>query len=274
MLLSLLTNLTLLNDRHIKLFKEYPVEMISSSIYGCTKETYESVTGIKGSYDKFIKALDMLKCNDIPFELKFIVLKQNYSEIDKVRDFFQIYNVPITIYTDIHAANDGSTSPIDYRISVEEAFSFDKSNTDRQRYWSDMAKGILDGSISPYPKRATERFKDGYLYPCSIAYQEVYITSDCKMQGCVRVPYYQYDLRKGDFDEGWEYLKKMTLDKKATKSYRCLTCENTRFCQHCIGKFMLSNGNEESIDPYTCMMAKLRKELVFDKIKEYKKTTN
>lgn len=270
-LLSLLTNLTLLSDRHIELFKQYPVETISSSIYGCTEDTYESVTGVKGSFDKFIKALDMLKNNDIPFELKFITLKQNYSDLDKIEDFSQKYNVLVTVYADIHAANDGSDSPIDYRISLEDALLYDTIAPNMLKHWDNLAKGILDGSISLYPKRATQRFSEGYLYPCLIAYQEVYITSDCKMQGCVRVPYYQYDLRKGNFDEGWEYLKRMTLDRKAKKSYKCLTCKNTRFCQHCVGKFMLLNGSEEEVDPYTCMMAEQRKELVFNKIKEYNK---
>jgi len=194
-LLSLLTNLTLLNDNHIRLFKEYPVETISTSVYGCTKETYESVTGVNGSFDRFIKALEKLKTSGIPFELKFITLKQNYSDVNKAVDFAKKYEVPISVNMDIHAANDGSDSPINHRISAEEAVLFDIYDPDRAMYWESLAKDIYNGTRSLYPKRASQRFGEDYLYPCSVAYQEVYITSDCKIQGCVKSSlYYGYNL--------------------------------------------------------------------------------
>ena len=33
------------------------------------------------------------------------------------------------------------------------------------------------------------------------------------MQGCVRASYRKFDLRKGSFDEGWEYLQKEFVEK-------------------------------------------------------------
>lgn len=261
-LLSLLTNITLLNDNHIKLFKEYPVETISTSMYGYTEKTYENVTGVKGSYKLFMNALELLQKNNIPFELKYIAMKQNFDEVNSAREFGKKIGVPMMVSMNIHAMNDGTADPINLRMSPQEVFNFDMNNADRRASWENMAKSIHSGDMKPYPERASKRFSEGFLYPCSIACQEVFITSDCKMQGCVRVPYYQFDLRKGNFDDGWEYLRKTILEKKASSNYKCLTCQNTRFCEHCVGSFMLAYGDEEHADPFSCELAALRKEFV------------
>ena len=60
-IMVLLSNITLLSQKHIDLFKEYPVELISTTMYGYSEETYERVTGVKGSYSKFMNALDLIQ---------------------------------------------------------------------------------------------------------------------------------------------------------------------------------------------------------------------
>lgn len=121
---------------------------------------------------------------------------------------------------------------------------------------------ILTGEIQLRPQRTIERFDAGYLYPCSIANQHVFITSDLKMQGCVRASYKKFDLRKGTFDEGWKYLQKEFVDKKSSANYKCNSCSNIRFCEHCVANFMLAYGDEEKIDPFFCRVAELRRNFV------------
>lgn len=267
-LIALLTNITLLNEHLIELFKEYPVETISTTMYGYTEETYEKVTGVKGSYKMFMNALELLQKNNIPFELKYVAMKQNFNEVDQAREFGKKLGVPMMVSMNIHAMNDGTTDPVNLRMTPQEVFDFDMNDTDRRESWENMAKSILAGEMKLYPERASKRFAEGFLYPCSIACQEVFITSDCKMQGCVRVPYYQFDLRKGTFDDGWEYLRKTILEKKASSNYKCLTCQDTRFCEHCVGSFMLAYGDEEHVDPFSCEVASLRKQFVYSAMKK------
>ena len=137
--------------------------------------------------------------------------------------------------------------------------------------WKDVAKDLLSGEIGLRPQRTIQRFGEGYLYPCSIANQHVFITSDLKMQGCVRASYRKYDLRKGSFDEGWEYLQKEFVDKKSSPNYKCNSCENIRFCEHCVANFMLAYGDEEHVDPFFCRVAELRRNFVEEEIKRLAK---
>lgn len=267
-LLSLLSNITLLNDRHIELFKEYPVEIISTTMYGYTEESYEKVTGVKGSYKMFMKSLDLLQKNNIPFELKYVAMEQNSEEVYKMREFGNKLGVPMVIILDVHPMSDGSTDPIGFRVSPQEAFAFDIKDKGRREFWKSVAKELLTGEIGERPIQTVKRFEQGYLYPCSIANQHVFITSDYKMQGCVRASYRQYDLRTGNFDEGWNYLQDEFIERKSSDSYKCRNCKNIRFCEHCVANFMLEYGDEEHVDPFFCEVAALRRKFVDNEIKK------
>lgn len=270
-LVSLLSNITLLNQRHINLFKEYPVEVISTSMYGYSEESYEKVTGVKGSFRKFMNALELLQKNDIKYELKFVAMEQNIDDLYKVRDFGNKLGVPMVVILDVHPMSDGSMEPVSFRLTPEAAFDFDVQDKGRNQFWKDVAKDLLTGEIELRPQRTIQRFGEGYLYPCSIANQHVFITSDLKMQGCVRASYKKFDLRKGSFDEGWKFLQKEFVDKKSTPNYKCNSCENIRFCEHCVANFMLAYGDEEQVDPFFCRVAELRRNFVEDEIKRLAK---
>lgn len=268
-LVSLLSNITLLNDKHIELFKEYPPEVISTSMYGYSKETYEAVTGVEGSYDRFMKSLNLLKENDINFEIKFVAMKQNIGDLYKVRELGKQLGVQMIVSLDIHPMNNGSKEPMEFRVSPEKAFEFDVKDEGRSQFWKKVAQELISGEVGMIPKRTAERFAKGYLYPCSIGNQHVFITSDYKMQGCVRASYWQYDLKKGSFDEGWKQLQYELIDKKASLNYKCRTCDKIRFCEHCVANFKLMFDDEEHVDSFLCRVAELRKNYVKDEMKGF-----
>lgn len=261
-LVVLLSNITLLTKHHIELFKEYPVESISTTMYGCSEETYERVTGVKGSFNAFMRSIDLLKNNDIPFELKYVLLRENMDDCYKAREVGKQLGVEMIVSTGIHPESDGNMKPINSRLSPEEAFEYDKKDPDRNLFWKDVAKQLLCGELPMIPSRTKERFEQMYLYPCSIAQQHVFITSDLHMQGCVRASFKRFDLRSGSFDEGWAYLQEEFLDKKSTPDFPCRKCKDIRFCEQCTANFVQVTGNEEIPDDFYCKIAKLRHKMV------------
>ena len=266
-ILVLLSNITLLNQHHIDLFKEYPLELMSTTMYGYSEETYERITGVKGSFKRFMDALELLRKNDIRYELKFVTMKQNVEDLYKVREFGKQLGVEMVVSTGIHPESDGSLDPMDCRLAPEEAAGFDMKDPGRKAFWEDVARQLAAGEIPLIPDRAQKRFAEGLLYPCSIAYQHVFITSDLHMQGCVRASYRKYNLRKGSFDQGWEYLQKELVQKKCSPAFKCKTCQDIRFCEQCTANFAQVNGDEEKIDDFYCKVAALRHEFVNNVIK-------
>lgn len=267
-ILVLLSNITLLNQHHIDLFKEYPVENISTTMYGYSESTYERVTGIKGSYRMFMNSLELIRKNNLPFELKFVTLNENREDLYKVREFGKKLGVEMVVSTGIHPESNGEMNPMDSRLTPEMAFEFDWKDPARRAFWRDVARKLLSGEMELIPGRAKERFSNGYLYPCSIAHQHVFITSDLHLQGCVRASFKRYNLRQGNFDEGWKFLQTEFLDKKASPSFRCMHCTDIRFCEQCTANFAQVSGNEEEPDEFYCKVAKLRHKMVNDDIQE------
>lgn len=261
-LLVLLSNITLLTQRHIDLFKEYPIELISTTIYGCSEKTYERVTGVKGSYDKFMTALNLIRRNNIPLELKFVMLRQNMDDRYKIREFGKSLGVEMMVSSGIHPESDGTLAPMESRLTPEDAFEYDWKDPDRSQFWKDVAKKILTGELTLIPSRTKQRFAEMYLYPCSIAHQHVFITSDLHMQGCVRASFKRYNLRNGCFDEGWKFLQQEFLDKKSSPDFSCRHCKDIRFCEQCTANFAQLSGDEEKPDKFYCEVARLRHGLV------------
>lgn len=269
LMVSVLSNISLLTEEHIALFKQYPVTQISTTMYGASEETYRRVTGVSGGYEKFMHSLQMLKENNIPFELKFIAMRQNIQDLYNIRGLGISLGVNMVIGFDVRPMVDGSQEPVVFRVTPEEAFEFDIKDELRRSFWEAIAKEEAEEENGMRERRIQYRTLNRCLYPCSVAHQFVFITSNGMMQGCVKTAYDQYDLRHGDFDEGWEFLKKQFIDKKASDTFKCISCDKKKYCEQCTANFVLEYGDAEKIDPFFCQIAGMRKRFIDGKKKEF-----
>lgn len=75
------TNGTLINSDNIQYIQKY-VDNVTLSRYGCCSDTYDTVTGVSKSYEKYCSAIDLLKKYKIPFKENAILLKENERELE------------------------------------------------------------------------------------------------------------------------------------------------------------------------------------------------
>ena len=94
------TNGTLINTRNIQYIKKY-VDSVILSRYGFSPETYETVTGVKKSYNMYCNSLSLLKEYQIPYKENAILLRENESEIEQ----FLSSNLKIEQYISAHKDN-------------------------------------------------------------------------------------------------------------------------------------------------------------------------
>lgn len=257
LMVSVLTNASMLNQELCDMFKEYPLEELSITMYGYTKETFEKVTGLKGSYQKFMNAIELIKKNNINCELKAIGMRQNFNEIKKIIEFGRSNGFRIVFGFDIRPMNNYNKKPIDLRISSDEAINFEINDSDRIDFWKLVAKGSIG-----LRDEIKQRRKENYLYTCDIAKQFVFINCEGKMQGCVKAVTYQYDLIKDfDFKTGWEYLGKIR-DLKASEKFKCNSCEYFEVCEQCTENQILENRDADNPVDFYCKSAIKRYEFV------------
>src|SRR5258708_37666428 len=69
-LITLFTNGTLINDKIADYLVEWPPFSIEITLYGRTKETYETLTGIPVSYERCLGGIEHLRARKLPLKLE------------------------------------------------------------------------------------------------------------------------------------------------------------------------------------------------------------
>lgn len=87
LLLSIFTNATLIREEHVRLFKAYPPRDIEVTAYGATRETYERVTRVPGSFAAFLEGLNRLREAGLGVRMKAVALRSNLHEFDRILEF-------------------------------------------------------------------------------------------------------------------------------------------------------------------------------------------
>lgn len=92
------------------------------------------------------------------------------------------------------------------------------------------------------------------------------MTYDGILNGCVRSRKNGYDLKKGTFKEGWEYLEEKFVLPKAEKDFSCANCHIVKYCDFCPGEFEIDTGNPMIAPDNICKIAHQRYEVFKEKL--------
>ena len=256
LVVSILTNATMLTEELAQTFVEYPLNEISITMYGYTKETYESITRVAGSFEQFHRAVDLIVDYGLQCQFKVVGMTKNIHECQQMIEFGRSKGFSVLYAFDMRPQVNLDDGPISLRVTPEEASWFDEHDPEKIPFLQDLAR-----RMDREPDEVDIRRKEGYLYPCMIAKQFVFINCEGKMQGCVKHSELQYDLLNGDFDEGWELLGTLR-DAKASAHFPCKTCSDFDFCEQCTASNLLEHGDPELPVDFYCQYAKRRGELV------------
>lgn len=87
LLVSLFTNATLIEQKHIELFQKYPPRDLEVTVYGITAHTYAAVTRKPGLFQDFLRGVNLLLDNTIPVNLKNVTIQANLDEFVEIAEF-------------------------------------------------------------------------------------------------------------------------------------------------------------------------------------------
>lgn len=254
MFVSVLTNASLLTADHINVFIEYPVSQLSITMYGYTKETYERMTGSEGSYERFMKAIRLLKENQIPIELKSVATKINQHEMFEIKNFAESLGVPVRYTTKLIPENNGCLKALEYALSPEERLWFETNDETKRLAWEYAAE-----SPASDHEYKNEKIKRLCRFLCHAGDKDVTISADGQLRLCLNERRSGYDLLHGSMDEGYETFIKIAREEKAPEGYKCLSCPDIKYCDHCAAEIGLIEGFDFGNEP-TCVLARLRHE--------------
>ena len=247
LLVILYTNGTLLTQEIVEQLAKSPPLYLEITLYGMTLETYETVTGIPGSYAHCMRGIELLKLHKVPFRLKTMVLTLNVHEFEAMRNFAENLGVGFRYDYNLNATLDREKYPYDYRLTSEEATNIEKSVVEHKGTHIDRKAYTSFNPANP-----------ALLFQCGAGSKAFHIDPFGKLTPCMMARWQSYDLRSGSFEQGWSDFLKGIRAQKTTNLTKCQTCNLRTVCIQCPAWSMLDHGGEMQPDDHLCQMARQR----------------
>src|SRR5438874_6695145 len=139
LLITLFTNAVLVSEKIADLLAEWTPFAIEVTLYGRTRETYEALTGIPGSFDKCIRGIELMRERKLPLKLKTVAVTINKHEVSAMKQFAADLGCEFKFDPMINPRIDCSSSPLAVRLSPSEIVSLDLEDPQRVAEWQRMA---------------------------------------------------------------------------------------------------------------------------------------
>lgn len=248
-LITLFTNGILINEKVADYLREFPPFAIEITLYGRTKETYEALTQMPGSYDRCIRGIKLLLDRGLPLKLKTVGTKVNRHEVASMKEFAeQELGVEFKFDSLINPRIDCSQSPLAVRLSPEDVVALDM-------HWPKVA-AEHQKSLAREIDRPPAHFDT--VYSCGGGLKSFAVDPYGHMSICVLSHQDTYDIRTGGAREGWDHFLLTVRQRKATRPTKCTDCRLRAVCSMCPANGELENGDPESPVEFMCEVAHLR----------------
>jgi radical SAM protein with 4Fe4S-binding SPASM domain len=254
-LITLFTNGTMLTPQIADYLAEWRPFSMEITLYGRTRETYERLTGVPGSYERCLRGINLLRERGLPLKLKSVAVTINKHEIRAMKQFAEEeLGLEFKFDAMMSPRIDCSQSPLAVRLTPEETVELDLQDPARVAEWQRFARQF-QGPVHQ-PEQSAE------VYHCGGGISSLAVDPQGMMSICVLSHMDAYDWRHGGLREGWDdYLLRVRRKKSVTLT-KCRECAIKVICGMCPANGELENGDAEKPVDFLCHVAHLRAQVV------------
>jgi radical SAM protein with 4Fe4S-binding SPASM domain len=250
-LITLFTNGTLISEKIADYLVEWPPFAIEITLYGRTRETYEALTLIPGSYDRCLRGIMLLRERGLPLKLKTVATSINKHEVVAMRQFAEEeLGVEFKMDGLVNPRIDCSQSPLAVRLSPEEVVALDLHAPKGLSEYRRLAKHDLDN-----PPNLSH---SDSVYFCGGGMNTFAINAYGEMGICVISQQETFDVRRSGLKTVWEHSLYELRTRKRTRLTKCVKCRIQSLCGMCPANGEMENGDRESPVAFLCHVAHLR----------------
>ena len=254
----LFTNATLVRPRLARLLRDVPpLEAVEVSVYGLTKETYEAVTRIPGSFAACRRGLDLLGGQGVAFTVKGAVLPPTRHETDAFEAW--AVGLPGHIGVPSFAMLFDLRSRRDEKNKKNGAIAGLRPEGDEfVRFARRHGEGAVDEWRDFCGRSAGSR--GDRLFTCLPSAASAAVDPYGRLQFCLglRHPDTVYDLASGSLHEAVKvFLPRLRERRAADPAYleRCGRCFLKGLCEQCPAKSWAEHGTLDTPVEYFCGIA-------------------
>ncbi len=250
-LITLFTNGTIINEQIADYLVEWPPFAIEITLYGRTRETYEALTAVPGSYDRCLRGIRLLKERGLPLKLKTVATSINKHEVVAMRRFAEEeLGVEFKMDGQINPRIDCSQSPLAVRLTPEEVVALDMSAPKGRSEYQRLATHDLE--------EPANLSQIDTVYHCGGGMSGFSINAYGEMGICVISQQETFSVRDVGVQPVWEGSLLKLRERKRTRVTKCIECRIQSLCGMCPANGEMENGDRESPVDFLCQVAHLR----------------
>jgi radical SAM protein with 4Fe4S-binding SPASM domain len=254
-LITLFTNGAIINEQIADYLVEWPPFAIEITLYGRTRETYEALTAIPGSYDRCLRGIKLLKERGLPLKLKTVATSINKHEVVAMRRFAEEeLGVEFKMDGQVNPRIDCSQSPLAVRLTPEEVVALDMSAPKGASEYRRLAEHDLENP----PNLA----QIDTVYHCGGGMSGFAINAYGEMGICVISQQETFSVREVGVAKVWEGSLLQLRSRKSTRATKCKQCRIQSLCGMCPANGEMESGDRESPVEFLCHVAHLRAAVV------------
>ncbi len=243
-LIELFTNGVLLDEEIINTLNEYPPLLVDISLYGACEETYKTVTGVSGAFDKVIHNCRRLTEKNIRVSLKSPILQLTQNEIEDMKGLAEQLGITFAPSFEIIPATDSDMITRKYQLPSETCLRMELEESEKKKSHSVE----YEGRYKVIPE---------YIFQCKIGRNSFVIDYEGRMCPCMKMRHRGKKLTGNNFQEIWKSFEQYTT-RKASEHYKCLKCKAREYCEICPAEMDMLYGDFEERKEEDCIYYKAR----------------
>lgn len=235
----LYTNGILIGPAEARRLKKIGIYWVDITILGASSETHDRITCLPGSFDLSMRAIKLLRENDIGVAVKTPALRENFSELAELKKKISSMGLMHIISPVVYPKDDGDEDPLRHRLTDEQM-------RDYYRFYEPASR------INPFGE-----------FSCDLGRVMLAISAKGDVHPCLCVPYSVGNISKDSLRSLWENSLGFKYIRESSQvPYESFSkCDDKWWCFRCEG---LAWGEKKKMfveDGESCRMAKIRKEV-------------
>ncbi len=224
----------------------YPIR-VEMSVYGARAGTHDSITQVPGSFERTVRAFQLLGERGVNTMFKTLLMRHNTDQLGEMRALAAEWGATFYPGITITPKDDGSCLPLRHRISDEDLLSFFRRELDAEAW-------------KPIRRKASEPV-------CNSGCNRITIDPYGEVFPCVQLRIPAGNLRREPLRAIWREAPVLQRMRELTWGQLpvCATCELREFCALCSGLALLEDSDLFGPSTAACRAARLRRQVLKEK---------
>lgn len=245
-LITIFTNAYSMTKELIKYLKKRPPFVIEMTLNAVTKESYEKISQVEGSFEKVTQGINLILKAKLPLKIKTQITRDNLGGIPDIKKFIEGLGLKFHPSSDLHARLNGDLRPCNLRVLPEKVLGSDGDN---------KRLSVRGCRLSPHTAHHTPHTD---LFRCAIGGGDgLYIDPYGNTFPCELIRKPVFNLLEVDIGYALGKLLPLVRNKKFTTDSKCNGCNLREFCRSCPGRAYVEKRDMEAPIEYYCKLANL-----------------